>query len=53
MIFPLLVMCVVVRAQFCTVDWSAVRGDSLLPLCTQMVDLPADYADYSYSAHIE
>ena len=54
LISSLLVMCVVaVQAQFCTVDWGIVRGDSLLPFCTQVVDLPVDYADYSYSAHIE
>ena len=43
----------VARAQFAEVDWSAVRGDSLLPVCTQVIDLPADYASYSYSAHLE
>ena len=53
-IFYLLLLCVVaVRAQFRTVDWSGVRGDTLLPMCTQVVDLSADYAAYSYTAHIE
>ena len=41
------------RAQFVDVGWSSERGDSLLPLCTSVVDLPADYALYSYSAHVE
>lgn len=39
--------------QFVEVCWSSERGDSLLPLCTSVVDLPADYASYSYSAHVE
>lgn len=41
------------HAQFVTVDWSSERGDSLLPYCTSVVDLPADYNNYIYSAHIE
>ena len=54
LIFSLLLLCAtVVKAQFHSVDWGAVRGDSLLPQCTHVVDLPADYAAYSYSAHIE
>lgn len=42
-----------VRAQFVEVGWSAEKGDSLLPLCTSVVDLPADYASYIYTAHVE
>ena len=54
LIFSLLLLCAtVVKAQFHSVDWGAVRGDSLLPQCTHVVDLPADYAAYSYSARIE
>ena len=54
LIFTVLLLCTaVVKAQFHTVDWSTVRGDSLLPLCTQVVELPSDYAAYSYSARIE
>ena len=52
-----LVLCMLlplaVRAQFVEVGWSAEKGDSLLPLCTSVVDLPADYASYIYTAHVE
>ena len=41
------------QAQFVSVDWSASRGDSLLPVCTSVIDLPGDYRNFSYSAHIE
>lgn len=47
-LFPL-----VSRAQFADVSWSAAKKDTLLPLCTAVVDLPADYASYRYSAHVE
>ena len=50
-LFLLLLCTVMARAQFHSVEWS--RGDSLLPVCTQVIDLPADYDAYSYSAHIE
>ena len=54
LIFSLLLLfAMAVKAQFHTVDWGAVRGDSLLPVCTHVVDLPTDYAAYSYSARIE
>ena len=54
LIFSLLLLfATAVEAQFHTVDWGAVRGDSLLPQCTHVVDLPPDYAAYSYSARIE
>ncbi len=54
LIFSLVLLCAAAaRAQFCPVDWNALRGDSLLPVCTQVVGLPADYAEYSYSARIE
>ena len=53
-IFYLLLLCVVtVRAQFEPVDWRVARGDTLLPMCTQVVALPADYASYRYTARIE
>lgn len=48
MLFPL-----VLRAQFVDVVWSGEKGDTVLPLCTAVVDLPSDYASYSYSAHLE
>ncbi len=54
LILTLLLLCsAAVRAQFHSVDWDNLRGDSLLPVCTQVVELPADYDAYSYSAHIE
>ena len=49
----LLLFATAAKAQFHPVDWGAVRGDSLLPVCTHVLDLPADYAAYSYSARIE
>ncbi|MBR3615034.1 MAG: type IX secretion system sortase PorU [Bacteroidaceae bacterium] len=53
----LLLFCVLLplsaRAQFVEVNWSSEKGDSLLPLCTSVVELPADYASYCYSAHVE
>lgn len=54
LVLSFMLLCTVaVRAQFHSVDWESLRGDSLLPLCTQVVGLPADYAAYSYSARIE
>ena len=54
LIFLFLLLCATaVRAQFHSVDWGAERGDSLLPVCTHIVDLSADYAAYNYSARIE
>ena len=41
------------QAQFVSVDWASSRGDSILPVCTSVIDLPSDYSGYSYSAHIE
>lgn len=41
------------HAQFITVEWDAARGDSLLPSCTTVVDLPDGYENYAYSAHLE
>ena len=38
----LLLVATVARAQFHSVDWSAVRCDSLLPVCTQVVELPPE-----------
>ena len=54
LIFSLLLLfATAANAQFHSVDWSAVRGDSLLPVCMHVLDLPADYAAYNYSARIE
>lgn len=54
LLFPFLsLFSLIAHAQFVAVDWSQCRGDSTLPLCTGMVNLPSDYADYSYSAHVE
>lgn len=53
-IIPALLMIVhVAQAQFISVDWSANGCDSLLPVCTDAVNLPADYESYSYSARVE
>ena len=53
-LFSFLVLCATVgRAQYRTVCWSDCAGDSLVPVATAVVDLPDDYASYSYSAHIE
>ena len=41
------------QAQFVDIDWSSSKGDSLLPVCSSVVELPADYASYSYSAQVE
>ena len=41
------------QAQFVTVDWESSRNDSLLPVCVSVVDLPSDYMNYTYSAHLE
>ena len=43
----------VARAQFVDVDWLSGRNDSLLPVCSSVIDLPSDYSQYSYSAHVE
>ena len=52
--FALLLLCPLwLQAQFLSVDWATLRGDSVLPVCASVVDLPADYANYAYSAHIE
>ena len=51
--YILLLCAVTVKGQFSPVDWNSVQGDTLLPMCTQVVELPADYASYSYTAHIE
>ena len=53
-LFALCLLCAfTARAQFADVQWSSLRGDSLLPHCTQVVDLPDDYALYEYTAHVE
>ena len=52
--FALLLLCPLwLQAQFVSVDWATLRGDSVLPVCASVVDLPADYANYAYSAHVE
>ena len=53
-IFPLLLLCPLwMQAQFYNVDWYSLRADSVLPVCTSVIDLPDDYRNYTYSAHIE
>ena len=49
----MLICPLLLQAQFTTVDWSTSRGDSLLPVCVSVVDLPDDYMNYAYSAHVE
>lgn len=41
------------HAQFTEVDWGTAKGDTLLPVCSAVVPLPADYASYEYSAIVE
>ena len=52
-LYILLLCAVTVKGQFSPVNWNSVQGDTLLPICAQVVELPADYASYSYTAHIE
>ena len=53
-IFFLLLLCPLwMQAQFDAVDWYSSRTDSVLPVCTSVIDLPGDYKNYTYSAHIE
>ena len=53
-LFSFLVLCATAgQAQYKAVCWNDCTGDSLLPVATAVVDLPDDYASYSYSAHIE
>ena len=49
----MLLLSSVVRAQFVDVEWGTAKGDTLLPVCTAVVPLPADYAGYEYSATVE
>ena len=41
------------QAQFNDVSWSTNPNDSLLPVCSSIVALPADYAGYGYSVRVE
>lgn len=53
-ILPLLLLWpLLMHAQYAAVDWEASRGDSLLPVCSSVVDLPDDCWQYDYTAHIE
>ena len=49
----LLLLALTARAQFTAVDWGTAQGDTLLPECTLVQSLPADYALYDYSAVVE
>lgn len=40
-------------AQFADVLWETAKGDTILPLCTHVQQLPADYANYRYTAQVE
>ena len=41
------------HAQFTDVEWPAGKHDTVIPVCTSVIALPADYHSYSYSAHVE
>lgn len=43
----------VAGAQFTDVEWGKAKGDTILPVCSFVQPLPADYASYEYSARIE
>lgn len=49
----LLLASLVANAQFTNVDWAQAKRDSLLPTCTAVIPLPADYDGYEYSVQIE
>lgn len=49
----LLLFSVAAQAQFVSVEWSKAQSDSLLPVCSQVLSLPADYEGYDYSAVVE
>lgn len=49
----LLLVALSVKGQFIDVDWNKAKRDSLLPICATVQPLPADYANYNYSARIE
>lgn len=51
--FILLLFAVAAQAQFVAVEWSRAQSDSLLPVCSQVLPLPADYEGYEYSAAVE
>lgn len=52
-ISALLLLPSVAGAQFAEVAWGSAAGDTILPVCSFVQPLPADYADYRYSAQIE
>ena len=39
--------------QFTDLLWGTAQGDTILPVCTHVQQLPADYEGYRYTAHIE
>lgn len=49
----LLLLPAIVWAQFTDVRWGAAQGDTILPVCTFVQQLPLDYAGYKYTAQIE
>ncbi len=40
-------------AQFTSVDWERAEGDTILPQCTAVIPLPADYEGFKYCARVE
>ena len=49
----LLLLPAMVWAQFTDVLWGTAQGDTILPVCTHVQQLPADYEGYRYTAQIE
>ena len=53
-LFPLLMLAAMAQAQFVNVEWNLHSGDTLLPVCSSVIDLPQEsYGNYTYSAHVE
>lgn len=52
-IAALLLLPAMAWAQFTDVRWGTAQGDTILPVCTHVQQLPADYEGYRYTAHIE
>ncbi|MBR3613437.1 MAG: type IX secretion system sortase PorU [Bacteroidaceae bacterium] len=52
-IAALLLLPAMLWAQFTDVLWGTAQGDTILPVCTHVQQLPADYEGYRYTAHIE
>lgn len=49
----LLLFPAILWGQFTDLLWGTAPGDTILPVCTHVQQLPADYEGYRYTAHIE